>query len=159
MCRAVLCNMRLPVGWQHRSALAKSDHPWFYKCSSRIQKIQKRGVMSEQQTEAEQRALQTIQCSVRCGIAKRELRQLREWWQEDQKWRNALKRRRYIHIYIYMYIHMFTHAHTHTHKHTHAHTHMHAARTHTHTHTQTFTHTHKHVHTHIRANPRTHTHT
>ncbi len=42
----------------------------------------------------EKRALRVIQCAVRCSLAKRQHQQLRKWWDEDQKWRLALKRRR-----------------------------------------------------------------
>jgi hypothetical protein len=42
----------------------------------------------------EQQALMVIQRSVRCSLARRELRQLRAWFEEDNKWRLALKRRR-----------------------------------------------------------------
>ena len=43
---------------------------------------------------SEDEALLVIQCAVRCRLSKRELRQLRAWHLEDQKWRLALKRRR-----------------------------------------------------------------
>ena len=111
-----------------------------------------------QQTEAEQRAMRTIQCSVRCGIAKRELWQLREWWQEDQKWRNALKRRRYIHIYICIFICIRTHSHTHTSTHTHTHTCTQHAHTHTHIHKRTHIHTNTYTYTHSPIHACTHIH-
>jgi len=38
--------------------------------------------------------LRVVQCAVRCGLARRELRQLRAWFEEEHKWRQALKRRR-----------------------------------------------------------------
>ena len=42
----------------------------------------------------ERTALRVIQCAVRCGIARRVTRREREWWEEDQRWRQALHRRR-----------------------------------------------------------------
>lgn len=40
------------------------------------------------------RATVVIQCAVRCGLARRVTRREREWWEEDQRWRQALLRRR-----------------------------------------------------------------
>ena len=45
-------------------------------------------------TSDEHKALTVIQCSWRCILAKRELQQLRAWFEEEQRWRQALKRRR-----------------------------------------------------------------
>jgi len=43
---------------------------------------------------AEKAALRVIQCSLRCALSRRQLRQLSSWFEEEQKWRQALKRRR-----------------------------------------------------------------
>jgi DNA repair exonuclease SbcCD ATPase subunit len=45
-------------------------------------------------SEAEKDALRVIQCSIRCAISRGRLRQLSSWFEEEQKWRQTLKRRR-----------------------------------------------------------------
>ena len=45
-------------------------------------------------SEDEGRAIAVIQRALRCGLARRDLRQLRTWFEEDNKWRQVLKRRR-----------------------------------------------------------------